>query len=277
VRRVKFRAPADMMTNQQLLIQNLRGETDDFSNFNSALFNEEEFEAKLTAERQPTLVCWYWILKLQARYISGDFEVARSAADKAEALLWATEAFIQSADYCYYRALTVAALHQTDQPQSRTEGLKALYRHLKQLREWADACPETFIGKYTLVSAEIARLESRQLDAERLYEEAIRSAREHGFVHNEAIANELAARFYATRGFETIAHAYLRNARYCYSRWGAAGKVRQLEHRHPQLREELASSRPTTTIGDADRADRRRHGGQGIAGGLGRDRAGQAN
>src|SRR5258707_14511824 len=77
----------------------------------------------------------------------------------------------------------------------------------------------------------------------------MRSAREHGFVHNEAIANELAARFYATRGFETSAHAYLRNARYCYSRWGAAGKVRQLEHRHPQLREELASSRPTTTIG----------------------------
>ena len=197
----------------------------------------------------PTLVCWHWTLKLQARFISGDFEVARSAADKAAALLWATEPFIQSSNYCYYRALTAAALHRTDDPQGHAEGLDALHRHLGQLREWANACPDTFIDKYTLVSAEIARLEGRELDAQRLYEDAIRSAREHGFVHNEAIGNEVAARFYATRGLETIAHAYLRHARHCYARWGAAGKVRQLERDHPHLRDDLASPRLTTTIG----------------------------
>src|SRR5271166_667653 len=38
-----------------------------------------------------------------------------------------------------------------------------------------------------LVGAEIARLESRELDAERLYEQAIRSARANGFIHNEAL------------------------------------------------------------------------------------------
>ena len=63
----------------------------------------------------------------------------------------------------------------------------------------------------------------------RLYEQAIRSARENGFVQNEGLAHEVAARFYAARGVETIAHAYLRNARYCYLRWGALGKVRQLD------------------------------------------------
>ncbi len=248
VRRVKFRDPADIMLSQQLLIQNLRGETDAFSTFSSGLFREEEFEAQLTKERMPTLVCWYWILKLQARFISGDFEIARAAADKAEALIWATEAFIQSTNYSYYRALTFAALHRADQQTNHAEGLKALYEHLKQFRELADACPQTFIDKYLLVSAEIARLEHRELDAERLYEDAIRTARDHGFVQNEAIANELAARFHAARGFETIAYAYLRNARYCYLRWGAVGKVRQLDHDHPQTRDDLAS-RPTTTIG----------------------------
>ena len=58
----------------------------------------------------------------------------------------------------------------------------------------------------------------------RCYEQAIRSAREHGFVQNESLAHELAARFYAARGFETIAHTYLQNARYCYLRWGAIGR-----------------------------------------------------
>jgi hypothetical protein len=66
--------------------------------------------------------------------------------------------------------------------------------------------------KHALVSAEIARIEGRELDAERLYEQAIRSAREHGFVQNEGLAHEVAARFYTARGFETIADAYLRNA-----------------------------------------------------------------
>ena len=63
------------------------------------------------------------------------------------------------------------------------------------------------------MSAEIARIDGRELDAERLYEQAIRSARESGFVHNEALAYELAAHFYAARGFEEIAHLYLGNAR----------------------------------------------------------------
>src|ERR1700730_1001032 len=69
----------------------------------------------------------------------------------------------------------------------------------------------------------------------RLYEQAIHSARENGFVQNEGIANELAARFYLGRGLETNGYAHLRNARACFALWGADGKVRQLESRHPRL------------------------------------------
>ena len=99
-----------------------------------------------------------------------------------------------------------------------------------------------------LVAAEIARLEGRELDAEQLFEQAIRSARANGFVHNEALASERAAQFYAARDLELISHAYLRNARQCYLRWGADGKVRQLDELHPYLREDEPSSRPSRTI-----------------------------
>jgi PAS domain S-box-containing protein len=99
------------------------------------------------------------------------------------------------------------------------------------------------------VSAEIARLEGRDADAMRLYEQAIRSAREHSFVQNEGLAHEVAARFYAARDFDTIAHAYLREARRCYLRWGAYGKVRQLEQLYPHLRDAPVPASPTATIG----------------------------
>ena len=81
--------------------------------------------------------------------------------------------------------------------------VEALAAHHRQLAIWAEHCPENFENRAALVGAEIARIEGRELDAERLYEQAIRSARANGFVHNEALANELAARFYAARGFET--------------------------------------------------------------------------
>ena len=84
----------------------------------------------------------------------------------------------------------------------------------------------------------------------RLYEQAIRSARANGFIHNEALANELAARFYAARGFEQIAHLCLRNARQGYLRWGADGKVRQLDEAYPYLQEGREQVRTaSSTIG----------------------------
>ena len=79
-----------------------------------------------------------------------------------------------------------------------------------------------------------------------LYEEAIRSARQNGFIQNEAIAYEVAARFYAARGFETIAQTYIKNARYCYLRWGALGKVQQIDQDYPLPHEERTLSSAAT-------------------------------
>ena len=69
----------------------------------------------------------------------------------------------------------------------------------------------------------------------RLYEQAVAAARSNGLVHNEALASELAARFYSSRGIERLAQVYLREARNGYLRWGADGKVRQLDQLHPHL------------------------------------------
>src|SRR6201999_1107840 len=89
------------------------------------------------------------------------------------------------------------------------EHREALTAHHRQLEFWARICPENFEDRATLVGAEIARLGGRELDAERLYEQAIHAARAGGFVATEALASELCARFHSARGFETIARAYL--------------------------------------------------------------------
>src|SRR5262249_10138817 len=108
-------------------------------------------------------------------------------------------------------------------------------------------CPVNFENRAALVAAELARIRGDGEEAARRYEEAIRSARENGFVQNEAVAYETASRFYRGRGFGLIADTYLREARDRYLRWGAEGKVRELERQH----RELAPPRPpgpATTI-----------------------------
>jgi PAS domain S-box-containing protein len=236
-REAKYADAADIIGSQQRFIATMQGRTANFSTFSDVQFDEAAFEAQLTADRMTLMICWYWMLKLKARYLSRDYVEALAAADKAKALLPFAAAQIQLVDYFFYAALTVAACFDDAAADQQQAWRQLLTTHREQLREWADTNPPTFADKLTLVSAEIARLEKRDADAMRLYEQAIHVAREHGFVQNEGLAHEVAARFYSSRGFETIAHTYLGNARNCYDRWGALGKVKQLDERYPHLRE----------------------------------------
>ena len=249
---VKFRDAIDAIMIQQRFIANMRGRTAHFSTFSDPTFDEDAYEAQLMEDRSATMVSryWmYWIIKIQARFLSGDYKTALDAARKAKALVWVADTHVRSLDYYYYTALAIAAAYETLPAGAQREWRELLDAHTRQLREWAENCSPTFRDKHALVAAETARLDCRALDAERLYEEAIRSARANGFVQNEALACELAGRFYAARGLEEIARLYMRHAREGYLRWGATGKVRQLEALHPHLTEPERAPAPTSTIG----------------------------
>jgi PAS domain S-box-containing protein len=248
VRKSGFRDVADIILSQQRFIATMQGRTATFSTFSDAQFDEATFEAQLTAGRLTQMVCYYWIVKLKARFLSGDYAEALAAADKAEPLLSAAAAQIQLLDYFYYAALTVTALYERASDDEQKKWRELLTTHAEQLREWAENYPPTFADKYALVAGEIARLERRDADAMHLYEQAIQSARDQGFVQNEGLAHEVAGRFYAARGFETIANAYRANASSCYLRWGAHGKVRQLDRLYPRLARP-EGHRLTATIG----------------------------
>jgi len=249
VRKAKFRDVVDIIRSQQRFIATMQGRTATLSTFSDAHFDEAAFEAELTEDRMPLMISLYWILKLKARFLSGYYVEALAAADKAKALLCATAGQIQLIDYHYYDALTMSALYEKGSADDQIGWRDLLAAHREQLREWADNYPPTFADKHALVGAEIARLEGRELDAERLYEEAIQSARRNGFVQNEGVAHEVAARFYAARGFDTISNAYLQSARSCYLRWGADGKVRQMDLQYPQLLPQPAPLGSDRTIG----------------------------
>ncbi len=236
VQDARFGLVIDIITPQLGLIRSLRGVTRKFGSFDDDWFNGREFEKHLSGQKDLAVAeCFYWIRALQARYLAGDFAAAIEAAEKAESLIWTSRAFVEIAEYYFYAALSHAAGCDVATEEQRQKYLSTMIRQLQQLETWASICPENFENRAALVAAEIARIEERQLDAMRLYEKAIQSAQRNDFVHNEALAHELAGRFYLDSGLEATGFAHLFQAREYYARWGADGKRRQLDLLYPQL------------------------------------------
>ena len=249
-RRVRFGLGIERCGAQLGLILTLRGLTATFGCLDHVGYSEVDTERRLA--NSPDLVLaefYYWTRKLQAHFFAGDLASAVDASLHAEPLLWTSAAMFEfSGVSILWRAGACGGLGSRHSG-AETEAFRfSVLDHHRQLQVWAEVNPETFEDRAALVGAEIARIEGRLLNAQELYEKAIREAHKNGFVHNQAIANEIAGRFYAERGYEKIAATYLRAARACYLRWGADGKVRQLEELYPHLKVDKSIPDSTATI-----------------------------
>src|SRR5262249_14949858 len=162
-----------------------------------------------------------WFRRQQAQFLAGDARGSVAAAEAAGPLLWCADVFPQFAEHHFYGALARAECLDSADEAARPKVREQLAAHLTKLAPFGENSPVTFGSRAALAAAEFARVEGREQDAMALYERAIASARTNGFVHHEALAYELAARFYAARGLEDFATVYLRKARDGYSRWGA--------------------------------------------------------
>jgi predicted ATPase/signal transduction histidine kinase len=235
--RAGFHALEDSVIARQRLVANMQGRTRAFSTFSDAEFDEAAFEQQLTLGRTPAVRALYWVIKLEARVLSGDHQEALDAAEQLSRVQEHLTGLLQHVLYHYYRALALAASYEAASPEEQRARRAELADHEAQLAKWAALNPLMFRDKQALVAAEIARLggDGEVLAAERAYEEAIAAAHDSGFVHCEALACELASRFYRGRRLVRAAELYLREAHASYRRWGAHAKAGQLEQLHPQL------------------------------------------
>ena len=233
--------------------ENLKGSAANNDHIDSSDLNEAECLGVITKARFAPGIAGYHNLKQIVHFFYEQYTDAyATAASVAKTVVgsgWA------QASYYFYHALTLIALLREASEENRHEVMDAMVASMQRLKFMAESCPENYLNRYALVCAELAGLEGRLLDAEQAYEQAIQSARENGFIQNEALANELAGKFYLRRGFETIGYAYLRDARYGYLRWGAIGKVKHLEQRYRRLVLSTHSNASTIIEASVDNLD----------------------
>ena len=235
-RNAKFAYLLDIVAGIRQLTRAMQGLTAGLASFSDEGFAQAEFEAKLLQGGLPIVVCWYFILVLQTQVLAGDSRGALAAAAHAKAHLWGVTNSNILSEYHYYAGLAAAmAFDAAADDAERAAQREALELHVAKQAVWARSCPVNFRGRHALAAAELARIEGRDDDAAQHYYQAIQGSRAGGFIHNEALSNELAARFFRARGMEPVAVGFLRAALRGYAAWGAHGKVRALERLEPEL------------------------------------------
>lgn len=200
-------------------------------------FDEAAF-LELIKEDKNSLATLYFTW-LQRYYLFGDYISALAAAEKMNHLFHGVMGFMLTAEGNFYHSLAITAAYEGLSPKDRNIYLKMLAGNQKQMKKWSHSCADNFMHKYLLVAAEEARLSGSWQEAMTLYDRAIRSAQENGYLQDEALANELAAKFYLKAGHEKIARAYMTDACRGYAAWGAGAKVKHLQQRYAGLFEEM--------------------------------------
>ena len=231
---------------------NLKGITANKLNFSNEEVNDEQYIETCHANKDYHSLCIYYICKSQVLYLYGEAEAALECLIDAKQYLSFVLGIVVEADHNFFYSLSLIAVYPTVSPEEQKLYWEQLETNQKQLKIWADSCQENFLHKYLLVGAEMARL-SNKLEAIDLYDQSIQSARENEYFQNEALGNELAAKFWLAKGKAEFAKTYLKNARYGYEIWGAKRKVEDLDAKYPELLRESKSPNkgtkysPTTT------------------------------
>jgi predicted ATPase/signal transduction histidine kinase len=221
--RHRFQLAADRIRIVRALIRGLR----DPAHERGSLSDEKLDETAYEHASGPGLDrSYYWVRRVVARYFAGDFTGAREATRRTRELALATPSAPYEIELWFFGALAVAACGDVCDP---AEALEEMAGPERELLAWAERCPPTFASKAALVGAERARLQGNDREAERGFERAAGLARQHRLIHEEALAHELSARFYAARGIASVARAKFTMARSCYLKWGALGKVHALD------------------------------------------------
>ncbi|MCU0552360.1 MAG: trifunctional serine/threonine-protein kinase/ATP-binding protein/sensor histidine kinase [Leptolyngbya sp. Prado105] len=219
---------------KQLVLSLLGKLTNDFSLIGEK-FDEAAKLMKLEETQIPSLLFMVYQAKLILFYLFAEPNQAIINARLSSQHIGSVSSWLVEIEHYFYYSLALLADFSTTDSQTKQQYLTEVIWNQKKLEHSAHHAPMNHQHKYDLVAAEHHRVLGEKLEAIALYDRAIAGAKANGYIQEEALANELAAKFYLNWGKEKIAQDYLTNAYYAYAHWGAKAKVQDLEQRYPEL------------------------------------------
>jgi PAS domain S-box-containing protein len=180
-------------------------------------------------------ICYVYLGKLLLLYLFEDYQNAQECAGNFERYEQGAAGLLIIPLKNFYQSLTLLSLYPSADQEQKIQALEKVAKNQKSMELWAHHAPMNYLHKFQLVQAEIYRSLGQNYAAGDWYDRAIAGAKQNNFIQEEALAHELAAKFYLNWGREKVAAGYMQEAYYGYAHWGAKAKVQDLEHRYPQL------------------------------------------
>jgi diguanylate cyclase (GGDEF)-like protein len=224
-----------VMEGQMATIANLMDKTGSRTSLDSNIFNEKENLATMAAMPFGLGLFWHYVYKSFVLYLNGEFKLALEASMLANDNKIHIPGLMMYPDHFFFNSLIIVSNWETFSDEERKKKSQLFTENLEQMDVWQSHCPANYSHRFQLMSAEFARVQGRDTEAMLFYDGAIELAGKYGYQHHEAVAHELAGRFYLERNHYYAAKGYLMEARYLYLKWGAARKVRYFDQTYPQL------------------------------------------
>lgn len=232
----------------QQAVLNLLDESSDPCALVGEAYDEIEMLARYEQASDVTALHNLVIHKIILCYMFGEYEQALEFASRSEQMLDGIPGEMAVVLHYFYDSLAKLAIYDHSDPDAQTAILQQVVQNQEKLQHWAASAPMNYQHKYALVEAERYRVLGDPLTAMDWYDRAIASAHQNSYLQEEALANEIAARFFLGWGKEKLAQVYLREAYYGYGKWGAVAKTAHLERTYPQFLTPILSlqKRPTS-------------------------------
>ena len=230
IRQIRRENPSNWIAVLWQTILNLLGKSENPSRLIGRVYDEEQALPHAIIAQDGTEIYYLYLNKVILCYLFGEYHQAAYTAVLARQLEEVTEPI-----FPFYDSLVLLSLWVEASSSEKEAWLSCVSTNQEKMQKWADHAPMNYLHKFHLVEAEKARVLGQFLEAEEFYEQAIQGARENEYIQEEALAYELAAKHYLARGLEKFAQLYMKEAHYCYERWGAMAKVKDLETRYPQF------------------------------------------
>lgn len=226
-------------------VLNLLGASSDPCILAGAACDETHLQARLQRSGEKNVAHSLHMHKMILCYLFEAYEQAVECSNRSARFIAdvpGMAAVVAAVVSVFYDSLARLSIYDRSDPDTRVAILQQVDQNQVKFERWAAGAPMNYQHKYDLVEAERCRVLGDPSAAMDAYDRAIEGARRYGFIQEEALSNELAAKFYLGRGKEKIAQVYMQEAYRCYRRWGAVAKVEQLARRYPQLLAALLAS-----------------------------------
>ncbi|MFW9261276.1 PAS domain S-box protein [Nostoc sp. CALU 546] len=235
INQIRRASPSNWLAILWQTILNLLDRSLNPSRLVSRLCNEEEALPHAIAVKDGIAIQMLYLHKVILHYLFEEYHQAIQTAILARQYFEEMTAITVLPVFCFYHSLALLSLSLDASSAEKAAWLNCVNTNQEKMQKWAEHAPMNYLHKFYLVEAEKARVLGQFLEAEEFYERAIAGAAENEYIQEEALAYELAAKHYLARGREKIAQTYMKEAHYCYDRWGATAKVKDLEKRYPQF------------------------------------------